>query len=171
MNRAALLSLAVLFGSAALSAQDLRQSQPQVSASGISCPISLRVRQTADAFEREVNGSRPKGVAQHLQITVTHPDSRRVVAASVTVYGFADKPRYVETTGAHDTPDAARTLDVLFPGGPGKEVSSDLRVPGLSAVAYIELNSVRFADGSVWKVGSGSYCRVPIDGFMLIKGR
>jgi hypothetical protein len=138
-----------------------------------SCPVSLHARQAAEAFRREVGegDANPKGLAQHLHLTATNPQARRIVAASVTVRGFANKARMVQTMTTQDTSDAAKTMDVKFTSQPGKEVSAYLAVPGLSAVSVIELNSVTYSDGSTWKLASGSVCRSPIDGFMLISIR
>jgi hypothetical protein len=118
----------------------------------------------------KVNGVPVNGVAQRLHLIVTNPDSRRVVQASVTVRGFADKARVVQTMSSSDSPDAARTMDVRFLAGSGKEVSADLRVPGLTAVSAIDLNSVTYADGSIWKLAAGGSCRSWIDGLMLVSG-
>ena len=116
----------------------------------------------------KVNGVPIEGVAQKLHLTVTNPDSRRVVAANVTVRGFADKARLMQVMPGQHSFDAARTLDVRFPVDPGKETSADLRVPGLTAISAIDLNSVTYADGSVWKLASGGSCRSWIEGFMLV---
>jgi hypothetical protein len=152
-----------------LSQKDMQAAINRMSALG-SCPVSLHAQQSAAATRREVGNadSRPQGVAQSLHLTVTNPDSRVVVAANVTVRGFADKGRMVGVLSTQGSSDAAKTLDVHFPAGSGKQVSANLRVPGLTAVSAIDLNSVTYADGSVWKLASASSCRSWIDGFMLV---
>jgi len=112
-----------------------------------------------------VNGVRIKGIAQLLHLIVTSPNSKRVVAANVTVHGFANKGRVVPTLSAQDSSDATKTFDVKFPAEP-KEISTDLAVPGFSAVSAIDLNSVTYADGSTWKLAAGSTCSSRIDPIM-----
>jgi hypothetical protein len=136
-----------------------------------SCPVSLHASQAPGGDRMEVNRVRIQDPAQRLHLTVTNPQARRIVAASVTVRGFAGKARVVQTRSAQDTSDAAKTMDVKFPSELGRETSADLAVPGLSAVTVIDLNSVTYSDGSTWKLASGSVCRSPIDGFMLIGNR
>jgi len=138
-----------------------------------SCPVALHARQSADAFRREVanGGSYPKSLAQHLHLTASNPAGPQIVAAKVTVRGFADKARALAAGPAQDDSDAAQTVDVKFAGEPGHQAAAELTVPGFSAVTAIELNSVTYADGSTWKIASGSACRSPIDGFMLIGAR
>jgi hypothetical protein len=138
-----------------------------------SCPVALHARQSSAAFRREVTsaGADPRGLAQHLHLTAASPQGRQIVAANVTVRGFADKARTLATSPAHDGADSAKTMDVKFPNQPGREAAADVTVPGLSGVTTIELNSVTYADGSTWKLTGGSVCRSPIDGFMLIGNR
>jgi hypothetical protein len=138
-----------------------------------SCPVALHARQSSDAFRREVGSgdAYPKSMAQHLHLTVNSPKGRQIVAATVTVRGFADKARVLPIGAAPDGSDTAKTLDIKFAGKPGKDTAAELTVPGLSGVSVIELNSVTYADGSTWKLASGSVCRSPIDGFLLVGAR
>lgn len=195
MNRPTLFSLAVLFASAALAAQtagrqpsqgfgvasnevlsnDQHQTQTIIAQlpqpNGV-CPVSVRAQQAANGSKWEVDNSRPKGVAQRLHLTLVSPDSNRITGATVTVRGLTPKNRVTQTlTSPSKSPDAAKTLSITFQAGPGKEVSSDLLVPGLSAVYSIDLDSITYADGSTWKLAAENVCRTPIDGFMLISGR
>jgi hypothetical protein len=135
-----------------------------------SCPVSLHARQSGVAARREVGGSehRPDGVSQSLHLIVDNPESRRVVAANVTVHGFADNSRLVEVLSNQDSSDAARTFDLRFSANSATEATADLRVPGFTGVSTIDLNTVTFADGSVWKFAAGSSCRTWIDGLVLV---
>jgi hypothetical protein len=183
MARAAALWFIVLAGSTALAAQTgfgvasiegLGRNQVQMTviqaAPPASCPVSLYARQAPGANRMEVNGVPLKGIAQLLHLMVNAPNSSRVVAAQVTVHGFTNKVRAVQTASTPDPSDAAKTFDVRFPTGP-KEIATDLAVPGFSAVRTIDLNSVTYADGSTWKLAEGSTCRSRIDPIMLISGR
>ena len=160
-------------GSAVWTTQTVNQADMQAAVVRIApmidtCPISLHARQAPGGDMMEVNGVRLKGIAQFLHLTVAAPNSKHIVEANVTVRGFANKGRLVQTMSNQDSSDAAKTFDVRFLVGPGKEISADLRVPGLTAVSVIDLNSVTYADGSIWKLAAGSSCRSWIDGFMLV---
>jgi len=137
------------------------------------CPVGVRARQAANWNKMEVGDEQPKGPAQRLHLTLVNPDSRRITGATVTVRGLTPKTRATPTplTLGDDSSDAARTVDVPFSAGSGKEVSADLRVPGLSAVYSVDLVSVTYADGSNWKLTSGKSCRTSIDGVMLVGAR
>jgi hypothetical protein len=190
MNRATLLSLALLVVPTALTAQttnrqptpafivlsnDQHQTQTiivQLPPPNSVCPVFVHAQQASGAGRMEVDNARPLGLAQLLHLTLINPDSSRVTGATVTVRGLTPKTRTTLTlTTQSDASNAARTLDITFPAGPEKDVSSDLWVPGLSAVYSINLVSVTYADGSAWKLATGKTCLTPIDGVMLISGR
>jgi hypothetical protein len=132
------------------------------------CPVSMNAMHAPGGDRIEVNGVRRKGLSQRLHLTVTNPDSKHIVTANVTVRGFTARGRIVQAMYDEDSSDAAKTLDLRFPAQPGKEISADLEVPGLSAVTEIELNSVTFSDGFVWKLAAFTACRSWVDGLMLV---
>ncbi len=195
MNRPTLFSLAVLLASATLAAQTASRQPTQgfgvASMEGLSndqhqtqtivispqqqnsaCPVSVRAQQAANWSRREVDNNPPKGPAQRLHLTLANPDFTRITGATVTVRGLTPRNRVTQTQrSTGNSSDAAKTLSITFPAGPGKDVSSDLVVPGLSAVYSIDLDSITYADGSTWKLAAGKVCRTPVDGFMLISGR
>jgi len=183
MKPATLLACTLLFGSIGSLAQVVNEYHPQkldpsppqtrVRISPLltlidTCPISLQARHAPGGDMIKVDGVPIKGIAQMLHLTVTNPDSRHVVAANVTVRGFANKGRLMQAMSDQDSYDAAKTLDVSFPSGSSKEAAADLRVPGFSAVTLIDLNSVTYSDGSSWKLAAGGSCRSWIDGLMLV---
>jgi hypothetical protein len=139
------------------------------------CPISLHAGHAPGGDMIEVNGKRVHNTAQRLHLSISDSDSKRIVAANVTVHGFSNKARYMPAMSAQDSSDAAKTLDVRFPSGQGsesdKERSAELAVPGLTAVTVIDLNSVTYSDGSTWKLASGGSCRSWVDGLMLVSSQ
>jgi hypothetical protein len=136
-----------------------------------SCPVSLRARQSAAASARQVLGGRPGGIAQLLHLTVRDRDSRQVVAASVTVHGYAGQGRIAQTTLGQDRPNAAKVLKVRFVAGDPGQFASDLSVPGFTAAISVRVNSVTFGDGSMWKPAPGEFCTSRVDGLMLVGSR
>jgi hypothetical protein len=192
MKRAAVLTFALLLGSIALAAQTARQDQTSFGVSrmeglsavstinpyiNIGCPISLRALHGASGDMLKVDRSRPQGIAQLIHLILTNLDSRRIVAARVRVHGITGKGHITQTKSSRDESDASANLVVRFPdgpeqsAGPGKDVSGDLWVPGMTAVLSIDLNSVTFADGSTWSFAGREACHVAPDKLMLIAGR
>lgn len=173
------VSLVLLFGSITITAQSARQNQTQTSVyrmpitSG-GCPVSLRALHGADGNMLKVDKNRPAGIAQLLHLIVTNPDSRQIVAARVRVRGLSGKGRMTLTANQDATQgagDTTRSLEARFSTGAGKEVSSDVWVPGMTAVLDVELNSVTFADGTTRKFAGVEACRIGPEPLMLIADR
>ncbi len=137
------------------------------------CPVSVQARQAASWNRMEVGSGHPKGPAQRLHLTLINPKAKQITGATVTVHGRTPKTRATLTPMAvdRDRSDTAKTLNVAFPDGTGKDVSADLWVPGLSAAYSVDLIAVTYGDGSSWKLADGFTCRTSIDGFMLVGGR
>lgn len=124
-----------------------------------------------------VRNGRPKGPAQSLHLVLTHRGSQPVTGATVTVRGLTARGRVAraladpDPVGQKHNADAARALAVIFVAGPNGEVSADLRVPDLTAVLAIDLDSLTYADGSTWKLSPGKTCRTVPDPLMLVVQR
>jgi hypothetical protein len=185
MKPASVVLLALLFGSIPLSGQYgtagmEHMDQTQTSVIHLPpvlplCPVSLRAKQTAAGDLLAVDNSHPKGPAQRLHLILNSRDSRRITGATVTVRGLTAKGRVTRALSAlssqDDASDAARTLEVTFTPGLHGEVSGDLRIPDLTAVLTIDLDSITYADGSTWKLSPGKSCRTVPDPAMLIGSR
>jgi hypothetical protein len=176
MNRA-VFSIAFLLGPTLVTAQTAVPPSSPVSQTAVlevalpaaHCPVSLHAQQMPGADRWVVNGVSIKPLAQRLHLTATAPHSGPIVAANITVRGYAGKSRFTPVGAPdQDARDSARTLDVAFASGAGGEASTNIALAGFSAVTVVELNSITYSDGSRWKLSAGSSCRTWIDGVMLI---
>jgi len=149
-----------------------------------SCPVSLAARQAGTAYNRQVSGGHfakdGKETGQSVHLSVTPRDARQVVSAMVTVHGYANKKRMVQTLGTEaqgtqNGGDAESTLYAKFAAPSASTdaggASAELALPGFSAVTFVELKSIVYADGSEWKLAAGSACRARIDPLMLVDER
>jgi hypothetical protein len=188
MKLAVLLSCTLVAGSTTLAAQSANMSSSSIekfgpnqtvtvatvavpsAAAADGCPVSLRAQQGMGGDMRTIS-SRPAGIAQLLHLTISNRDSKRITGASVTVRGLTSKGRMVRTVSAGGSTEAAKTLDVGFSDGSGKESVADLWAPGLTSVQFIDVHSVTYADGSTWKLASGATCHIRPDWVMLVSSR
>ena len=96
----------------------------------------------------------------------------RIVAAKVTVRGTNGKPRAVPTALLPDgSGETTKTLDLKFEVSEKGEVSTDMSLAGFTSVSSIRLDSLTFADGSIWVPTNGKTCRTAPDPFMLVSAR
>lgn len=139
-----------------------------VQTAAVGCPVSLHADHGADGNILKVDKNRPKGLAQLLHLMLVNPDARQIVAGDVTVRGISGKPRMTQTLGSTGQADVVRNLHVRFAAQEGRNIAGDVWAPGMSAVLTVELNSVTFADGSLWRFAGREGCRVTPDPLMLI---
>lgn len=115
----------------------------------------------------------PRGPGQRLRLTLAGPRSGQIARATVTVHGMTPKGRVIEADSssirpANSSAEATMTLDLVFTADGEDTVSSDLWAPGFSSVTSIELDSVTYANGSIWKFSNRDMCQVAPDPLMLI---
>lgn len=175
MKLASLVSFAFLFGSFAAAqsagpqnAQALVAHPPLTS---MGCPVSLHAQHGSSGNILKVDKTRPAGIAQLLHLILADADARQIVEGSLTVRGISGKGRIAQARGSSDAGDVVKNLNVRFHPQEGANVAADMWAPGMTAVLSVELNSVTFADGSVWRFAGRDGCRVAPDPLMLIAGR
>jgi hypothetical protein len=145
------------------------------------CPVSLRAQQVSSVDMVPVQQHQNPGqnrefspMGQRLHLSLTNPDAKAIVAATVTVRGYTYKPQVMNTVarrGPGEPSIASRTISVTFLPGSGKAVAADIVVPDVTAAQTIDLTSLTYADGSGWKLADGASCRIAPDPLMLVSAR
>jgi hypothetical protein len=143
------------------------------------CPVSLRAQHLADFGMVRTGNTHREGVGQRLHMALTDNRASKIVRATVTVHGYSNKARLTESAMGSGGSDAALTVTVPFysappgapSGSPSELAAGDVWVAGMTAVATVDLDSVTYADGSVWKFAGQAACRFTPDPLMLVAGR
>jgi hypothetical protein len=97
-----------------------------------------------------------------------NPSPKEIVGAQITVHGFSDKWRAIRLAGATDAPDLTKKVNVVLNVKGNNHASSDLSLNRFTSVAYVDLNSLTYADGATWQASSPGACSVTPDPFMLV---
>jgi hypothetical protein len=137
------------------------------------CPVGLKVNHGQSFLKRDTDYGpfappAPKVQEQRIQLTMTNPSPKEIVSAQITIYGFSDKWRSIPLAGAKDTPDLKKTVNLVLNVKGNDHASSDLSLNRFTAVAYVNLDSLTYADGATWKASSLDACSVTPDPFMLV---
>jgi hypothetical protein len=140
---------------------------------GADCPVGLKINHGSSFLKRDTEYGpfappAPKVQEQRIQLTMTNPSPKKIVSAQITVYGFSDKWRAIPLAGATDTPDLRKMVNIVLNVKGNDHASSDLSLPRFTAVAYVDLDSITYADGATWKASSPDACSVSPDLFMLV---
>jgi len=171
-------ALLLLFSPVPLIAQNGARPEGQVlvlrpQSAGSGCPIGIVANQGVwDHTIRVRQGQQEKVIqpfGQRIVLTLNDSHPASIVAATVKVFGLTGKNHTLETAGnSSASGEATRTMNVTFTATQNNGVSTDLYIPGFTAVNFIELIQVSYNDGRVWRIGGSGVCRVTPDPVMLI---
>ena len=115
----------------------------------------------------------PGEPTQHIHLVLGNTaNSTRIKDIEVSVYGTSGQNRAVPTLTAKNHPwDAQKRLEIKVNIDEDQEASTDLTLRGFTSVQSITLESVTYADGSIWNAFGRQSCRIAPDPFMLVGSR
>jgi len=177
MNHVPAVSLVLLFGSMAITAQSLVLDGPQrvvleAVPTGSSCPVGIQVQHRSGSERLQANQPQSKGIAQYLQVTMSNSRSLDIVGAQITAHGFDAKTRYLPAQYSRtSSPGLTKTVDLDLTVKSKGNASTDLRLPRFTAVSWIDLDSVTYADGTTWHSSAGKTCHVVPELMRLVSSR
>jgi len=158
------VSVAFLVGSYAVAAQSAASTQFRMPVTS-DCPVSMRLDQAVNSGSHLVaNGQRPPEVETSVHLVLSRSPHAKIFpssikAAQVTVHGFDNRPHQFEILSSSDAP-ITQNLHVDFTSAGDAEVYSDFVVTGLSSVGWLKIDSLTFAQGTIWKPTQGETCAV-----------
>jgi hypothetical protein len=132
------------------------------------CPVSIQASHLSDGNVVKTGTDHPRGVGQRLHLKLQSPDQRTIASATLNLRGWTATGRAAKVGSSDDAALEARTLSVPFTLDADRMSSSDIWVPGLTAVVSVELQSVKYTDGSTWTPVQGHACRAAPDHLMLV---
>jgi hypothetical protein len=181
------VTFGVAFGSITLAAQatslagsgQIQGGSPSVYVvpvpTNLDCPVSMHAQQQGGlgiltARDDRGESRRQSGVAQHIRLILGDAkNSATIVSAKVTVRGTSPKGRMTPTVLNQDaSPDAKKTLVLTLSVDKGEGASANLVLPGFTSVTSISLDSLTYADGTIWRPSNGKGCRTAPDLMMLV---
>jgi hypothetical protein len=137
------------------------------------CPVGLKVQHGASFLKRNTNYGpitppNPAVQEQRIQLTMTNPSPKEIVSAQITVHGFSDKWRPIPLASATSTPDLTKRINIVLNVKGNDHASSDLSLSRFTSVAYVDLDSLTYADGATWKASAPGACSVSPNLLMLV---
>ena len=140
------------------------------------CPLQMDVRQGVGGNMMAVdkNGKQVEMFAQRLTLLLNdvrreHQTDAHVIEATVTVHGTTAKGQVLPADTRQDASgEIVKTLTVRLTAYGEPKVTGDIRLPGFTSTRMVDLESVAYDDGSVWKLSGTGTCHVPPDMVMLV---
>lgn len=146
------------------------------------CPVSLQAKHgsggalvmvrrpqgEAPGHEPSLLNPRPTGHIHLLLGSIT--GEKQVTSVTITARGFSNRG-YIDRTSSSNAPDIRLTLDAAVSAETDGTLYADLALPGFTTVRSIKLESIHYADGSVWNLSAQGGCTVAPDPLMLVADR
>jgi hypothetical protein len=186
MRRCVLCSVAVILGSvttlaAQSSSASIRtRSKDFAIVTSSNCPVNMRALQGSGYGLVQVRNNQQPGPSERPPMNLDQPAQRihlilaigtsPAVSAKIEVRGLSPRSRAKNVSDATGASDLSKALDVEFAPEDSKSVAADLLLPGFTSVSSIEVVSVTYQDGSIWRVADHTACRVAPDPVMLVAG-
>jgi hypothetical protein len=130
-----------------------------------SCPVGVEMRH-GESFLAQRVAKDPERPFQRVHLTFRNPSIWKIVEVRFTVYGYTNRLRTFTLVSAE--PDASRKITLPIEIEAKGEGTHELTLPGFSALSSLELDSLRYADGSTWKGAKGHACVVYPGAMMLV---
>ena len=160
---ALVLATAHLFAQSAGSGSALMLAQP----GSQNCPVTLHAdRVPGSVLSRAEKGEQPDGKPLHIAFKPN--EAHGITDAELILHGTSGN-RLRPTGSGRPASEEAFSVS-LRPASDGR-FDTVVYVRELTAVDYLELKSIHFANGTTWHASATSSCRIAPDGFMLVAGK
>ncbi len=133
---------------------------------GESCPVGFSASRTA-APVMVATKSNEQYPRLGVQLDFFNPNASKIVKASITVHGASGKVHIIPAGDATDT-DRAETFNLQNNPGIENLRSSKVWLKKMSAVSWVDLTEIEYADGSTWHASSFSKCRATPSNFLPV---
>lgn len=102
-----------------------------------------------------------------LDLNFADAGALRIVRATLTVHGASGEAHAVPAGTTPDS-DAVETFRLHADAGTEGLLHSEVWLKEMSAVSWVDLTEIKYANGTVWHASSASKCRAVPNSFLLI---
>jgi hypothetical protein len=113
-----------------------------------------------------VKGSGTTVVGQGLQLNFQKSSVRSVVKADLVVHGVSNEGRVMPAAAGAPSGALTQTFHLTNDGEP--ILHSAIWTRSMSAVSWVDIVRIEFANGVVWQASPESRCRAVPNGFVLV---
>ncbi|HTF68029.1 MAG TPA: hypothetical protein VK638_35650 [Edaphobacter sp.] len=140
--------------------------QPQSSYPS-SCPAGFTVRVDGRAIAHSASDLGKSGNGALLDVRFITTRASRLIAAAITVHGSLPTSRYQPVHG-QDGSDGETSQRLTLNAGKDEALTSSTVATKFPMVNWVELNELRYEDGSVWQSTARNQCKITPSKLLLI---
>jgi hypothetical protein len=143
------------------------------------CPVGIQAQPTPGLTQMVVHGTPPGDRSpqttptpqQSLRFLLTNPKALGITGIVVTAHGMRPGGSLEPATSSTSGPDRIdQRVTLHLAVNPGKSATRDVRFDGFTSIRGIDLESVTYADGSMWHASEQQPCRFEPSRVMLVAG-
>jgi hypothetical protein len=132
-----------------------------------SCPVNFSVKRSSHSGMVMV---KPNGAVftQGLQIDFLKSPETEILKADITVHGMSARGHMMPAASRASRPDDASETFVLTPGAGLPLLHSSISTKKISAITWVELTRIDYANGTTWQASPESRCTAAPSLFVLV---
>ena len=142
---------------------------------GATCPIGFRANRQSAAQILSANNGEKNGPALGLHLTLDSPAISAIESIEVTVYGVSSRGRIIPTDFQAADANTRNTVSKSFlleRSANDKTLSNaDVWMHQVGALRWVDLNEVRYTDGTTWRPFDSEKCRAIPSNVVLVGQR
>jgi hypothetical protein len=141
--------------------------------SGVSspdCPVGFSAGRKSVTEMVEIRSQNPRASGQGVHLSLRHPEGS-IASAEVIVNASSDRNRLLLLGKPDSGPDLHRSFHLTRDTASGDLREADLWMDRAGSISSVELVSLTYADGSVWKSAATQSCRAVPSPYLLIGSR
>ena len=139
-----------------------------------SCPVDLSVQQHSPTEVFRAGDAAPEPPAEHLDISLRpHQYAESIDSIEISVRGVGSRRQTLPLgafPGHARSDDLQQTFHLRRAVGTPTLLRSNVRIPGINAVRWIELLSVTYTDGTIWHPAAHLPCRTEPNRLLPVAG-
>ena len=142
---------------------------------GTQCPIGFRANRQASPQILSAGDIQKNTPALGLHLTLDHQTAPAIESVEITVYGVSPRGRIVPTdfkTADANTRDTVSKSFLLERSANDKTLSNaDVWMHQVGALRWVDLNEVRYTNGTIWRPSGSEKCRAVPSNVILVGKR
>jgi hypothetical protein len=139
---------------------------------GTECPIGFRANRQASAQVLAASDPQKSTPALGLHLTLDHQTAPAIESIEITVYGVSPKGQVLPTnqwTADTDTRDIiSKSFQLQRSAGSETLNNADIWMHQVGALRWVDLNEVRYTDGTSWRPSGSAKCRAVPSNLVLV---
>jgi len=139
------------------------------------CPINFRADRQSTTQMLTAGSAQQNEPGLGLHLTLDRQTAPAIESVEVTVYGLTPKSRILPTdlfasdANANDT--ISKSFELQKSANNETLANADVWMSKVGALRWVDLNEIRYADGTIWHPSASMKCRAVPSNFVLVGNR